>query len=71
MSQSTPSQKALTHFKNPARVSPTSRDNTSRPLPTAGGGAGAAVGLGVAGERGVGAGGSIGDAVTGDGNQQP
>ncbi|CAB52904.1 putative transposase, partial [Streptomyces coelicolor A3(2)] len=28
MSQSTPNLEALTHFKNPARVSPTSRDNT-------------------------------------------
>ncbi|MFJ3204784.1 integrase core domain-containing protein [Streptomyces sp. NPDC086989] len=38
MSQSTPSQKALTHFENPARVSPTSWDNTrslQRAAPTA------------------------------------
>ncbi|GHI74328.1 hypothetical protein Snoj_82460 [Streptomyces nojiriensis] len=35
MSQSTPNPEALTHFKYPARVSPTSRDNTPRPKETA------------------------------------
>ncbi|MFI8266757.1 hypothetical protein, partial [Streptomyces sp. NPDC085665] len=42
MSQSTPNPEALTHFKNPARVSPTSRDNTPRSYSSRRSGAGRA-----------------------------